>query len=563
MDSFTNDEQTNKTPSHEQRKLSSGHTSADETARESNRQVEDSNAVEANETATPEPNVIPANSLTDADPVPSTGRKPSDSVTKDRENATEEHGEGEVGKEQLDTHAEPPADVHPADTPNIVQNEVETAVEDLPPNSPVPETTPEDAATPNRPESEVKEGSQDQYSVTPEISEQEESLSGMHRHTPQEDAPIAPADYHLEEGSGALVGQTDQFDNSESSDLSEDQEEKQQLREQLIEQYRQAVIEHKIARETNLQLQTKLAEYFRRKKADAVEQHSATSSAGGSGADGAVDYEQRYNKYIVSLTELRRQYQTMQNTYHKQIEELKNVCAQRQQEVEEAYKEFTNYKYSIGKKALHSRTGRPINPKDLLAMLAAEQKKETIVMGVRLENIKLRNEVAKVEAILKSKEELAEGLHLIDFEQLKIENQTYNEKIEERNEELAKLKKKISSTVQIMTHVKEKLQAVQSDNARQRQRLGIADAELTFNRDQLTRLKQARDHLRADNSRLRRSCGLLGKSALLFNYEDSVDAVNSKRAALEETKRITLNYQNRTKNLQEKIGSIREKGIQR
>ena len=32
------------------------------------------------------------------------------------------------------------------------------------------------------------------------------------------------------------------------------------------------------------------------------------------------------------------------------------------------------------------------------------------------------------------KEELAEGLHLIDFEQLKIENQTYNEKIEERNE---------------------------------------------------------------------------------------------------------------------------------
>ena len=34
----------------------------------------------------------------------------------------------------------------------------------------------------------------------------------------------------------------------------------------------------------------------------------------------------------------------------------------------------------------------------------------------------------------KFQEELAEGLHLIDFEQLKIENQTYNEKIEERNE---------------------------------------------------------------------------------------------------------------------------------
>jgi len=34
---------------------------------------------------------------------------------------------------------------------------------------------------------------------------------------------------------------------------------------------------------------------------------------------------------------------------------------------------------------------------------------------------------------------LADGLHLIDFEQLKIENQTYNEKIEERNEVMIRL----------------------------------------------------------------------------------------------------------------------------
>ena len=63
-----------------------------------------------------------------------------------------------------------------------------------------------------------------------------------------------------------------------------------------------------------------------------------------------------------------------------------------------------------------------------------ENRKEAEVVNVRLENIKLRNKLRKKELALKSKEELAEGLHLIDFEQLKIENQTYNEKIEERNE---------------------------------------------------------------------------------------------------------------------------------
>jgi histone deacetylase 6 len=38
---------------------------------------------------------------------------------------------------------------------------------------------------------------------------------------------------------------------------------------------------------------------------------------------------------------------------------------------------------------------------------------------------------------------------LIDFEQLKIENQSVNEKIEERNEELIKLRKKTTVTVQV------------------------------------------------------------------------------------------------------------------
>lgn len=66
--------------------------------------------------------------------------------------------------------------------------------------------------------------------------------------------------------------------------------------------------------------------------------------------------------------------------------------------------------------------------------ISNEQRKEEEVKSVRLDNIKLKNRLKKREQQLKAKEELAEGLHLIDFEQLKIENQTYNEKIEERNE---------------------------------------------------------------------------------------------------------------------------------
>ena len=53
----------------------------------------------------------------------------------------------------------------------------------------------------------------------------------------------------------------------------------------------------------------------------------------------------------------------------------------------------------------------------------ADQEKEEEVQRVRLKNIHLANQLKRIEQTLRQKEELAEGLHLIDFEQLKIENQ--------------------------------------------------------------------------------------------------------------------------------------------
>ena len=68
----------------------------------------------------------------------------------------------------------------------------------------------------------------------------------------------------------------------------------------------------------------------------------------------------------------------------------------------------------------------------------------------------MRNRLANKKKILTKKDQLAVGLHLIDFEQLKIENQTLNEKIEERNEELHKLRTNITSHVVKLSHTREK-----------------------------------------------------------------------------------------------------------
>jgi hypothetical protein len=42
------------------------------------------------------------------------------------------------------------------------------------------------------------------------------------------------------------------------------------------------------------------------------------------------------------------------------------------------------------------------------------------------------------------------GLHVIDFEQLKIENQSLQEKIQERSDEILKLKRKRTGAIQVI-----------------------------------------------------------------------------------------------------------------
>jgi len=94
-------------------------------------------------------------------------------------------------------------------------------------------------------------------------------------------------------------------------------------------------------------------------------------------------------------------------------------------------------------------------------------------------------------------------LHMIDFEQLKIDNQSLNEKIEERNEELLKLRKKTTSTVQVLTHLKEKLQFVQAENQVLKAELTGLEAELGQHRDAVTKVKFQRDQLRQENAKLK------------------------------------------------------------
>ena len=176
---------------------------------------------------------------------------------------------------------------------------------------------------------------------------------------------------------------------------------------------------------------------------------------------------------------------------------------------------------------MYSRTGKKIQPNYIGMKEQSEFQKDEEVNQFRLQNIALRNRLANKEKVLKKKEQLADGLHLIDFEQLKIENQTLNEKIEERNEELHKLRKKITNTVVILSHTREKLKYVEKQNMSHNEKLETLHHQLNSEKTALSNMKKEREGLQKENQKLKQQTGIVNKKSLKTDYDNREEEIRS------------------------------------
>ena len=127
---------------------------------------------------------------------------------------------------------------------------------------------------------------------------------------------------------------------------------------------------------------------------------------------------------------------------------------------------------------------------------------------------------------------------MIDFEQLKIENQTLNEKIEERNEELAKLKRKKTITVQVLTHLREKLWFIEKKNAILRSELESYENTVAKQRHGLNNFKHEKDSIRADNNELKRRQGFATNEQLTIDYEKRKSTIETFKSSIKELQEI-------------------------
>merc|ERR1712072_323368 len=302
---------------------------------------------------------------------------------------------------------------------------------------------------------------------------------------------------------------------------------------ELQEKYDQLLELNERAMQTNVALQRRVIQRKAQDKSyDASEKQS----------EGKVT-EHKYQNVLLNVHSVRLKLRLQQVKAARWSEELKNQLEAKRQKAIECRDSFQEFKRQVARHAEYARTGKKIPEKIIQEVEEFELDKDAEVEEVRGSNISLKNRLAKLEQALRKKDELADNLHVIDFEQLKIENQTLNEKIEERNEELHKLRKKTISTVQVITHMREKLQFIARENAKLKAELARLDQELASQRDLVAKTKHERDDFRADNAKLRQQTGILNSDLLAKDYETRQAHVRDMKQQIVELKQCQRKLQ--------------------
>lgn len=172
--------------------------------------------------------------------------------------------------------------------------------------------------------------------------------------------------------------------------------------------------------------------------------------------------------------------QELVKEYEEAIEAEQAQLDEIDMDIDEVKKETYEFKRDVIVGGENPRTGKIALEKVERFLMECVANKEMQLQKLQRNNKMLKHNTIKLETALKNKEDKGEMLNAIDFDQLKIENQQFLEKIDERNSELLKLKLTTGRTVQVMNSLKAKLQQLMDHQ--QFLRDAIADREESSHR---------------------------------------------------------------------------------
>ncbi|KAJ8984068.1 hypothetical protein NQ317_006566 [Molorchus minor] len=239
-----------------------------------------------------------------------------------------------------------------------------------------------------------------------------------------------------------------------------------------------------------------------------------------------LDSQQKYNKKLDAYGELFDVATLQRNAITAEITELKEKRESKSEELIQLFQSMQQREKEIGYGLINTKTGKAIPDKLVDRLIRLQRSLMDTVNTMRLNYIRLKDIVAEKQNKTAILDKIGPNLYLNDYEQLKIENRGLEDKMEERDDEMAKLRSKYHLNVEILAHIREKSAALQSDIDNLKEQIKQYHEEHTQVRGQLTGYKQQRDYYRNTANKLRNESGLLTEMELLRDMEDSMEELN-------------------------------------
>jgi len=161
------------------------------------------------------------------------------------------------------------------------------------------------------------------------------------------------------------------------------------------------------------------------------------------------------------------------------VDTHKAVMEEAELRLAEIRKSHYEFDRDIVKGSVNNQTSKVVAEKVTRYFEDKLRGRETLVGKLRLKNSTLKVQKKKLHMQLKQKEEMGEVLNEVDFQQLKIENSQYLEKIEERNQDLLRLKLMATNTLQVLNSYKKKLHTLTLESDRLKTETGSRNELLT------------------------------------------------------------------------------------
>jgi len=228
--------------------------------------------------------------------------------------------------------------------------------------------------------------------------------------------------------------------------------------------------------------------------------------------------EQKYDIAAQEMEEVRDEIDEGRRNSEKLLDTLRAQMEETDVRIAEIKKDAYEFKRDIVTGAENFRTGKTIAEKAVRYMEEKLRAKGALAEKLRVKNMTLKSHIQKMEGQLQQKEDMGEVLHVIDFDQLKIENQQYLEKIEERNNELLRLKLTTGNTVQVLNTLKHKLNNLTSESEWLKRETASRKEALAKIVDEISRVEQEKEQAARLERKLRRETESDSKMPQVLDY---------------------------------------------